>query len=50
VLLVRRLDRLARDLLNIMAAIAANGARFRSLGDAWADTAALHGRLILTVR
>jgi hypothetical protein len=41
VLLVTRLDRLARstrDLLNTLAAIAAKGAAFRSLGDAWADT------------
>jgi DNA invertase Pin-like site-specific DNA recombinase len=52
VLLVTRLDRLARstrDLLNTLAAIAAKGATFRSLGDAWADTTAAHGRLILTV-
>jgi DNA invertase Pin-like site-specific DNA recombinase len=52
VLLVTRLDRLARstrDLLNTLAAIAAKGARFRSLGDAWADTTTAHGRLILTV-
>jgi|SRR5208337_5553829 len=52
VLLVTRLDQLARstrDLLNILAAIAAKGARFRSLGDAWADTTTAHGRLILTV-
>ncbi|MFZ0206726.1 MAG: recombinase family protein [Roseiarcus sp.] len=37
VLLVTRLDRLAkstRDLLNTLAAIAAKGATFRSLGDA----------------
>ena len=31
------------------AAIADRGARFRSLGDAWADTTTAHGRLILTV-
>jgi DNA invertase Pin-like site-specific DNA recombinase len=52
VLLVTRLDRLARstrDLLNTLAAIAGRGARFRSLGDAWADTTMAHGRLILTV-
>jgi DNA invertase Pin-like site-specific DNA recombinase len=52
VLLVTRLDRLARstrDLLNTLAAIAERGARFRSLGDAWADTTTAHGRLILTV-
>jgi DNA invertase Pin-like site-specific DNA recombinase len=52
VLLVARLDRLARstrDLLNTLAAIAARGAAFRSLGDAWADTTTPHGRLMLTV-
>lgn len=52
VLLVSRLDRLARstrDLLNIMAAIDAQGARFRSLGDTWADTTTPHGRLMMTV-
>src|SRR5271165_6938566 len=51
VLLVTRLDRLARstrDLLNTLAAIADRKAGFRSLGDAWADTTA-HGRLMLTV-
>jgi DNA invertase Pin-like site-specific DNA recombinase len=52
VLMVTRRDRLARstrDLLNILAAITERGARFRSLGDAWADTTTSHGRLILTV-
>ncbi len=52
VLLVTRLDRLARstrDLLNILAAIADKGASFRSLRDAWADTTTPHGRLMLTV-
>lgn len=52
VLLVTRLDRLARstrDLLNTLAAIADKGAGFRSLGDAWADTTTPHGRLMLTV-
>src|SRR5437016_2653879 len=41
VLIVCRLDRLARstrDLLNVLAAIADQGASFKSLGDAWADT------------
>src|SRR5262245_22331896 len=40
VLVVARLDRLARstrDLLNLLAAVAEKGAGFRSLGDAWAD-------------
>ncbi|HTV29451.1 MAG TPA: recombinase family protein [Xanthobacteraceae bacterium] len=52
VLIVTRLDRLARstrDLLNTLAAIADKGAGFRSLGDAWADTTTPHGRLMLTV-
>jgi DNA invertase Pin-like site-specific DNA recombinase len=47
VLLVTRLDRLARstrDLLNTLAE-----AGFRSLGDSWADTTTPHGRLMLTV-
>jgi DNA invertase Pin-like site-specific DNA recombinase len=51
VLLVTRLDRLARstrDLLNVLAAVAERAA-FRSLGDAWADTTTPHGRLMLTV-
>ena len=52
VLLVTRLDRLARstrDLLNTLAVIAERGAGFRSLRDAWADTTTPHGRLMLTV-
>src|SRR5271168_3639745 len=52
VLMVTRLDRLARstrDLLNTLATIAGQGAGFRSLGDAWADTTTAHGRLMLTV-
>ena len=52
VLLVSRLDRLARstrDLLNTLATISERGAGFRSLGDAWADTTTAHGRLMLTV-
>jgi DNA invertase Pin-like site-specific DNA recombinase len=52
VLMVTRLDRLARstrDLLNTLAAITAKEAGFRSLGDTWADTATPHGRLMLTV-
>ncbi len=44
-----RLDRLARDLLNTLAAITGKGAGFRSLGDAWADTTTPHGRLMLAV-
>jgi hypothetical protein len=38
-----------RDLLNTLAAIAGQGAGFRSLGDTWADTTTPHGRLMLTV-
>src|SRR6476660_8708361 len=52
VLMVTRLDRLARstrDLLNMLAAITAKKAGFKSLGDAWADTTTSHGRLMLTV-
>ena len=52
VLMVARLDRLARstrDLLNTLAAITDRKAGFRSLGDAWADTTTSHGRLMLTV-
>jgi DNA invertase Pin-like site-specific DNA recombinase len=52
VLMVMRLDRLARstrDLLNTLAAIAEKNAGFRSLGDVWADTTTPHGRLMLTV-
>jgi DNA invertase Pin-like site-specific DNA recombinase len=52
VLLVTRLDRLARstrDLLNTLAAITGRKAGFRSLGDTWADTTTAHGRLMLTI-
>ena len=52
VLVVTRLDRLARstrDLLNTLAAITDRKAGFRSLGDTWADTTTAHGRLMLTV-
>lgn len=52
VLIVTRLDRLARstrDLLNLVEAITARGAALRSLGDAWADTTTPAGRLMLTV-
>jgi DNA invertase Pin-like site-specific DNA recombinase len=44
VLLVTRLDRLARstrDLLNIVHAIGKRGAAFKSLADSWADTPAM---------
>jgi DNA invertase Pin-like site-specific DNA recombinase len=52
VLLVTRLDRLARstrDLLNVLATVSDRGAAFRSLADAWADTTTPHGRLMVTV-
>src|SRR3954463_7600352 len=52
VLMVTRLDRLARstrDLLNTLAAITAKKAGFRSVGDAWADTTTAHSRLMLTI-
>jgi DNA invertase Pin-like site-specific DNA recombinase/predicted nucleotidyltransferase len=51
-MIVSRLDRLARstrDLLNILDALATRGARFRSLSDAWADTTAPNGQLMLRV-
>src|SRR5215475_10464752 len=52
VLIVTRLDRLARstrDLLNVLATVGEHKAGFRSLKDAWADTTTPHGRLMLTV-
>jgi DNA invertase Pin-like site-specific DNA recombinase len=52
VLLVTRLDRLARstrDLLNTLATITGKEAGIRSLADAWADTTTPHGRLMVTM-
>jgi len=52
VLVVTKLDRLARstlDLLQIVARIGQQGAGFRSLGDSWADTTTPHGRLMMTI-
>jgi DNA invertase Pin-like site-specific DNA recombinase len=52
VLLVTRLDRLARstrELLNVLDAVGKAGAGFRSLADSWADTTTPHGRLTLVV-
>ena len=52
VLMVTRLDRLARstlDLLHTLKAVADKGAGFRSLADVWADTTTAHGRLMLTI-
>ncbi len=51
-LIVTRLDRLARstrDLLNVLAAVGERKAGFSSLKDTWADTTTPHGRLMLTV-
>jgi DNA invertase Pin-like site-specific DNA recombinase len=52
VLLVTRLDRLARstrDLLNTLDAIGKAQAGFRSLADTWADTTTPHGKLMITI-
>jgi DNA invertase Pin-like site-specific DNA recombinase len=52
VVAVWRLDRLARstrDLLEIVAAIDAAGARFQSLSEPWADTTTHAGRMIMTI-
>jgi len=49
VLSVTRLARSTRDLLNMLAAITAKKAGFKSIGDTWADTTTSHGRLMLTV-
>jgi DNA invertase Pin-like site-specific DNA recombinase len=49
VVMVTRLARSTRDLLNTLAAITEKKAGFRSLGDSSADTTTAHGRLILTV-
>jgi DNA invertase Pin-like site-specific DNA recombinase len=52
VLLVTRLDRLARstrDLLNVLAAVAERGAGFKSLADPMIDTTSPHGKLIIAV-
>jgi DNA invertase Pin-like site-specific DNA recombinase len=52
VLLVTRLDRLARstrDLLNVLATVSDKQAGFRSLADPMIDTTSPHGKLILAV-
>jgi len=52
VLMVTRLDRLARstlDLLHILKTIADKGATFKSLHDAWADTTTPHGKLFTII-
>ena len=52
VLMVTRLDRLARstrDLLNVLHALGERSVGFKSLADAWADTTTAHGRLLVTM-
>jgi DNA invertase Pin-like site-specific DNA recombinase len=52
VLLVTRLDRLARstrDLLNVLATVSDKDAGFRSLADPMIDTTSPHGKLIIAV-
>jgi DNA invertase Pin-like site-specific DNA recombinase len=52
VLLVTRLDRLARstrDLLNVLASISEKGAGSRSIADPMIDTTSPHGKLIIAV-
>jgi DNA invertase Pin-like site-specific DNA recombinase len=52
VLVVTRLDRLARstrDLLNILAAISDKGAGFKSLGEPMIDTTSAHGALLVSI-
>ena len=52
ILVVTRLDRLARstiDLLNLLKAVGDHKASFQSLGDQWADTTTAAGRLMLTI-
>src|SRR5262249_4142100 len=51
-LVVCKLDRLARstrDLLHTLATLSDRGARFKSLGDPWADTTTPYGKLMVTV-
>jgi DNA invertase Pin-like site-specific DNA recombinase len=52
VLIVTRLDRLARstlDLLSILRRVTDAGAKFRSVKDAWADTTTPQGELMVTI-
>lgn len=52
VLLVTRLDRLARsvlDLLNVLEQLNKRKAGLRSLAEPWLDTSTAHGKLIMTV-
>ena len=51
-LLVTRLDRLARstrDLLNVLAAVSGKGAGFKSLNEPMIDTTSAHGRLVTSI-
>lgn len=52
VLLVTRLDRLARstrDLLNVLATVSGRGAGFKSLKEPMIDTTSAHGRLVTSI-
>lgn len=52
VLLVTRLDRLARsalDLLNTLEQISKRKAGFKSIADQWCDTTTPHGKLMITI-
>jgi DNA invertase Pin-like site-specific DNA recombinase len=52
VIVVTRLDRLAQstiDLLRIVQTVRRAGASFKSLHEVWADSTAMHGRLLLTM-
>lgn len=48
-LLVTRLDRSTRELLNILARVTEAGACFKSLDETWADTTTPRGRLMVTM-
>jgi DNA invertase Pin-like site-specific DNA recombinase len=52
ILMVTRLDRLARSTLNLLKVlnqVTEKGAGFRSLAEPWADTTTANGRLMLTI-
>jgi DNA invertase Pin-like site-specific DNA recombinase len=52
VVMVKRLDRLARstlDLLSVLQGLTKAGAKFKSLNDPWADTTTPHGELMVTI-
>jgi len=49
VLVVTRLDTLARSTRDLLSALTERGAGFKSLKDTWADTTSPHGTLMLTV-